>query len=84
LNDLRHRLRRLAPKHDLVSVIAYAFDHRTRMLPFIFADTRMAPAGHMVKKLVLPLSNARTSLLAQVHDKSGSGDPSLGSDCTHP
>jgi radical SAM superfamily enzyme YgiQ (UPF0313 family) len=45
LNDLRHRLRRLAPKHDLVSVIAYAFDHRTRMLPFIFADTRMAPAG---------------------------------------
>src|ERR1700675_2180595 len=45
LNDLRHRLRRLAPKHDLVSVIAYAFDHRTRMLPFIYADTRMAPAG---------------------------------------
>jgi DNA polymerase III sliding clamp (beta) subunit (PCNA family) len=40
--------------------------------------------SHMVKKPVLPLSNARTSLLAQVHDKSGSGDPSLGSDCTHP
>jgi radical SAM superfamily enzyme YgiQ (UPF0313 family) len=28
-----------------VSVIACAFDHRTRMLPFIYADTRMAPAG---------------------------------------
>ena len=26
-------------------MIACAFDHRTRMLPFIFADTRMAPAG---------------------------------------
>ena len=27
------------------SVIACAFDHRTRVLPFIFADTRMIPAG---------------------------------------
>src|SRR5688572_26985979 len=45
LTALRHRLRRLAPRHDLVAVIACAFDHRTRMLPFIFADTRMAPAG---------------------------------------
>src|SRR5256884_4106590 len=45
LADLRHRLRKLAPAHDLVTVIACAFDHRTRMLPFIFADTRMAPAG---------------------------------------
>jgi radical SAM superfamily enzyme YgiQ (UPF0313 family) len=45
LADLRHRLRQIAPAHDLVTVIACAFDHRTRMLPFIFADTRMAPAG---------------------------------------
>ena len=45
LTALRQRLRRLAPRHDLVTVIACAFDHRTRMLPFIFADTRMAPAG---------------------------------------
>src|SRR5678816_4705905 len=42
---LRQRLRLVAPRHDLVTVIACAFDHRTRMLPFIFADTRMAPAG---------------------------------------
>src|SRR3954453_3601627 len=42
---LRERLRRLAPKDDLASVIACAFDHRTRMLPFIYADTRMVPAG---------------------------------------
>src|SRR5688572_31765463 len=45
LTDIRRRLRRIASSHDLVSVIACAFDHRTRMLPFIFADTRMAPAG---------------------------------------
>jgi radical SAM superfamily enzyme YgiQ (UPF0313 family) len=43
--DIRRRLRTIAGKHDLVSVIACAFDHRTRMLPFIYADTRMAPAG---------------------------------------
>src|SRR3954464_11782129 len=45
LNGVRERLRAVAAGHDLVSVIACAFDHRTRMLPFIFADTRMAPAG---------------------------------------
>src|SRR5580658_8425740 len=45
LTRLRGRLRQMAPKHDLATVIACAFDHRTRMLPFIFADTRMAPAG---------------------------------------
>jgi radical SAM superfamily enzyme YgiQ (UPF0313 family) len=42
---IRQRLRRVAGRHDLMTVIACAFDHRTRMLPFIFADTRMAPAG---------------------------------------
>src|SRR5204862_6294321 len=45
LTDLRRRLRQVAPRHDLTTVIACAFDHRTRMLPFIYADTRMAPAG---------------------------------------
>lgn len=45
LTNLRRRLREVAPRHDLATVIACAFDHRTRMLPFIYADTRMAPAG---------------------------------------
>jgi radical SAM superfamily enzyme YgiQ (UPF0313 family) len=45
LLNLRQRLRAIAPRHNLVTVIACAFDHRTRMLPFIYADTRMAPAG---------------------------------------
>jgi len=31
-----------------------------------------------------PLPDARTSLQAQVHDKSGSVDPLLGPDSTHP
>lgn len=42
---LRTRLRGMTRRHDLTTVIACAFDHRTRMLPFIFADQRMAPAG---------------------------------------
>jgi hypothetical protein len=45
LADVRARLRRVAARHGLATVIACAFDHRTRMLPFIYADTRMAPAG---------------------------------------
>ena len=45
MGDLRRRLRQLALKHDLKSVVACAFDHRTRMLPFLLADTKMAPAG---------------------------------------
>ena len=45
LANIRSRLRNLAPKHDLTTVIACAFDHRTRMLPFIVADMKMAPAG---------------------------------------
>lgn len=42
---LRQRLCGIAAKHDLTTVIACAFDHRTRMLPFIYADLHMAPAG---------------------------------------
>ena len=45
LKELRLRLRTISAKHDLSTVIACAFDHRTRMLPFTYADTRMSPAG---------------------------------------
>ena len=45
LAAIRLRLRNVAGKHDLTTVIACAFDHRTRMPPFLFVDTRMAPAG---------------------------------------
>lgn len=45
LIGVRERVRQLGRGHDLATVIACAFDHRTRMLPFIYADTRMVPAG---------------------------------------
>ncbi len=45
LTDLRRRLRKLAPRQDLTTVIVCAFDHRTHMLPFLYADQKMAPAG---------------------------------------
>ena len=45
LSALRARLRQISDRHPLTSVIACAFDHRTRMLPFVYADVRMAPAG---------------------------------------
>jgi radical SAM superfamily enzyme YgiQ (UPF0313 family) len=45
LADLRLRLRNLSPRHDLTTVIACAFDHRTRILPFIGCDLRIVPAG---------------------------------------
>ena len=45
LTDIRRRLRAIAPQHDLTSVIVCAFDHRTHVLPFVFADTRMVSAG---------------------------------------
>ncbi|MFH1920235.1 MAG: radical SAM protein [Planctomycetota bacterium] len=43
--NLRLRLRNLAPRDDLTTVIACAFDHRTRILPFIGCDLRIVPAG---------------------------------------
>jgi len=45
LTGLRNRLRAVAAKHDLATVIAYAFDGRTRMLPFVYACKRIVPAG---------------------------------------
>ncbi|MBE3123458.1 MAG: radical SAM protein [Planctomycetes bacterium] len=45
LTALRQRLRTLSRRHEVTTVIACAFDHRTRMLPFLYADVRMAPAG---------------------------------------
>lgn len=45
LRALRDRLRGVSRRHDLASVIACAFDHRTRMLPFVYADMSMIPAG---------------------------------------
>ena len=67
---LREQLRPLARRHDLSTVIAYAFDHRTRMLPFIYADTRMAPAG--VRAIGAAMADAgftRTRIVLQQWNK---------------
>jgi radical SAM superfamily enzyme YgiQ (UPF0313 family) len=45
LTGLLGRLRGISASHDLATVIACAFDYRTRMLPYIYADRRLAPAG---------------------------------------
>ncbi|OQB82611.1 MAG: Radical SAM superfamily protein [Planctomycetes bacterium ADurb.Bin126] len=43
--DVRRRLRLLAARHDLLTVVVNAFDHRTRILPFANSSVRIAPAG---------------------------------------
>lgn len=71
LSRLRLRLRAVAPKHDLATVIAYAFDHRTRMLPFIFADTRMAPAGvRAIGSAMLDCGFEKTRIVLQQWNRS--------------
>jgi len=54
--ELRNRiaaLRQCAHVHDLTIGIMYAFDFRTRMLPFWYADKRMAPCSVRVLADVL-------------------------------
>lgn len=66
LLSLRHRLRQVAHKHNLATVIACAFDHRTRMLPFIYADTRMAPAGvRAIGSALVDAGFAKTRIVLQ-------------------
>src|SRR5438067_2936594 len=66
LLGIRRRLRALAPRHDLTTVIACAFDHRTRMLPFIYADTRMVPAGvRAIGSAMVDAGFAKTRIVLQ-------------------
>ena len=70
LLDVRRRLRRVADGHDLATVVACAFDHRTRMLPFIFADTHMAPAGvRAVGSALADSGFAKTRIVLQQWNK---------------
>ncbi len=43
--ELRRRLRTVTAALNIPTVVAYAFDKRTRMLPYVFTSHRMAPAG---------------------------------------
>jgi radical SAM superfamily enzyme YgiQ (UPF0313 family) len=70
LTRLRERLRLISPRHDLATVIACAFDHRTRMLPFIYADTRMAPAGvRAIASAMLDVGFDKTRIVLQQWNK---------------
>ncbi|MCH8150653.1 MAG: B12-binding domain-containing radical SAM protein [Planctomycetes bacterium] len=42
---LRDRIRAAAKGLNIPTVVVYAFDKRTRLLPFFFSSHRMAPAG---------------------------------------
>ncbi len=66
LLDLRRRLRNLARRNDLTTVIACAFDHRTRMLPFTYADTHMVPAGvRAIGSALVDCGLSRTRIVLQ-------------------
>jgi radical SAM superfamily enzyme YgiQ (UPF0313 family) len=43
--ELEHRLRANPDSARIPVLVVYAFDHRTRLGPFLFADTRLLPAG---------------------------------------
>ncbi len=43
--EIESRLRRFPDNADIPSVVAYAFDMRTRLGPFLFADMRLLTAG---------------------------------------
>ena len=63
---MRERLRQHAKVHDVVSVLAYAFDHRTRMLPFVLVDRRMSPAGvRGIGAALLDAGFAKTRIVLQ-------------------
>ncbi len=66
LSALRSRLRQLSVSNDLTSVIACAFDHRTRMLPFVYASRRMAPAGvRAIGSAMVDAGFAKTRIVLQ-------------------
>ena len=70
LTDIRRRLRNISSRHDLATVVACAFDHRTRMLPFFFADTRMAPAGaRAIGSALIDAGFATTRIVLQMWNR---------------
>ncbi len=68
--NLRLRLRNRAPGNDLTSVIACAFDHRTRILPFIGCDLGMVPAGvRAIGSAMADVGFAKTRIVLQQWNK---------------
>jgi len=70
LIDIRRRLRNIAPGHDVATVIACAFDHRTRMLPFTYAGMRMVPAGvRAIGSAMIDVGFEKTRIVLQQWNK---------------
>src|SRR5262245_13933539 len=44
-SELEYQLRKNPATSELTALVCYAFDHRTRLGPFLFADTRLLTAG---------------------------------------
>jgi len=71
MTDIRSRLRAVSSQHDLATVIACAFDHRTRILPFIYADMKMVPAGvRAIGSAMLDSGFDRTRIVLQQWNRS--------------
>ncbi len=67
---IRQRLRDIAPQHDLTTVIACAFDHRTRILPFIYSDLKMVPAGvRAIGSAMVDVGFSKTRIVLQQWNK---------------
>jgi radical SAM superfamily enzyme YgiQ (UPF0313 family) len=67
---IRARLRRLSAGQEIRSVVACAFDHRTRLLPFIFTDMWLAPAGvRAIGSALVDSGFSRTRIVLQQWNK---------------
>src|SRR5437773_7552502 len=44
-NEIEHRLQANPATRDISALVCYAFDFRTRLGPFLFADMRLLTAG---------------------------------------
>jgi len=63
---LRRQLRGMTPSAGVSCLVVCAYDHRTRMLPFLYADVFMAPAGpRAIAAAMIDAGVTRTRLVLQ-------------------
>jgi radical SAM superfamily enzyme YgiQ (UPF0313 family) len=70
LTSLIAAVRKLSAGEDISTVIACTFDYRTRVLPFIFADIRLIPAGpRAIGSAMLAAGLTKTRIVLQHWNK---------------
>jgi len=70
LTGLIASLRKLSTRQNISTVIACTFDFRTRVLPFIFADIRLIPAGpRAIASAMLAAGFEKTRIVLQHWNK---------------